>query len=119
MARILLADDDAATREFAQRALQMDGHSVVAVEDGLEALQQLERAQFDVLVSDLDMPGLDGYALVQRVANRQPTLKILLMSGLGHELRRADGLPADRVATLGKPFTLDQMRNLVRGLIGA
>lgn len=118
MARILLADDDAATREFAQRALQMDGHIVVAVEDGLEALQHLESAHFDLLVSDLDMPGLDGYALVHRIASKQPALKILLMSGLGHELKRAAGLPAERVATLGKPFTLDQMRQLVRGLIG-
>ncbi len=119
MARILLADDDAATREFAQRALQFDGHTVIAAEDGLEALQHLEAAHFDLLVSDLDMPGLDGYALVHRIAGKQPKLKILLMSGLGHELKRAEGLPADRVATLAKPFTLEQMRQLVRGLISA
>lgn len=119
MASILLADDDTALREFVQRALVADGHKVVAVDDGSEALQHLEAASFDMLVSDVDMPGLDGLTLAARVAKRASGPKVLLISGLGHELKRAEGLPANRVATLQKPFTLEQLRKAVRALLAA
>lgn len=117
MAAILLADDDDALREFVSRALIAEGHAVVGVEDGLEALQQLERTKFDLLVSDLDMPVLDGMALASRATARIPDMKVLLISGLGEELKRADGLPQGRVTTLNKPFTLDQLRASVRALL--
>lgn len=119
MASILLADDDTALRNFVQRALVADGHNVTAVEDGGEALQRLEAASFDMLVSDVDMPGLDGLSLASRVAARASGPKVLLISGLGHELKRAGGLPQDRVATLQKPFTLEQLRKAVRALLVA
>lgn len=117
MARILLADDDKALRELVTRALQGEGHSVVAVDDGLEALQRLSGEAFDLLVSDLDMPGMDGMALTARVSASLPQIKVLLISGLDDELQRAAGFPAGRVATLAKPFTLDQVKAAVRRLL--
>ena len=62
MARILLAEDDAATRDMVQRALAMDGHEVVVTQDGAEALEKLQAApgRFDLLISDVQMPGVDG-----------------------------------------------------------
>lgn len=119
MARVLLADDDRAMREFVQRALQADGHLVTLAEDGAEALQRVEAERFDLLISDLDMPGLDGFALVSRVAGRQPQLRIILMSGHADELKRAEGLPPGRVATLPKPFTLEKIRQIVRAILQA
>lgn len=119
MTRILLADDDPALRDMVQRALQSDGHSVVAVEDGQEALEKLSRDSFDLLVSDLDMPGLDGMGLAAHVSARIPALKVLLMSGLADELKRAEGFPRDRFATLAKPFTLDQIKAAARKLLAS
>ena len=75
MARILLADDDTATRDLVRRALEADGHSVHVTQDGSEALEAVEGSgaqKFDVLVSDVEMPLLDGVALAQR-ALKQPT----------------------------------------------
>ena len=118
MARILIADDDASLRELARRALVSDGHDVVAAEDGLEALKTVTAGGFDVVVSDLDMPGLDGFGLASQVIARLPSAKILLVSGLSDELKRAEGLPRERVVTLQKPFTLDQLRTQVRNLLG-
>ena len=91
MARILLADDDAATRDLVRRALEADGHSVQVTQDGSEALECVEGSgaqKFDVLVSDVEMPLLDGVALAQR-ALKQPNLRVLLMSGFAEQLDRA------------------------------
>ena len=118
MARILIAEDDAASLEFVRRALQQDGHQTTAVEDGGEALAQLTASpgQFDLLVTDISMPGLDGISLVQKLAGAAPGLNVLLMSGLTGELERAKGL-GPRVRTLAKPFTLEQIRDEVRRIL--
>lgn len=121
MSRILLADDNTALRTLVQRALVGDGHDVIAVEDGLDALSALASHTFDLVVSDLDMPGLDGIGLAAKITSgmtgRTAGVKILLISGLAEELQRAQGFPRERVATLQKPFTLDQLRERVRALL--
>jgi CheY-like chemotaxis protein len=120
MARILLADDDAATRDLVRRALEADGHSVHVTQDGSEALECVEGAgaqKFDVLVTDVEMPLLDGIALAQR-ALKQPALRVLLMSGFADQLDRASALKSTQVAVISKPFTLEDMRGTVRKLIG-
>ena len=67
MARILLADDDATTRDMVKRALESDGHTVHATQDGSEALEwvKADGASLDLLVSDVEMPLLDGVALAE------------------------------------------------------
>jgi two-component system, cell cycle response regulator CpdR len=117
MARILLADDDAATRDLVRRALEADGHSVHVTQDGSEALECVEGSQkFDVLVSDVEMPLLDGVALAQR-ALKQPNLRVLLMSGFAEQLDRAKALKSSQVAILSKPFSLEDVRASVRKLL--
>ncbi|MCB1520347.1 MAG: response regulator [Hyphomicrobiaceae bacterium] len=117
MVRILLADDDANVRGFAERALSGEGHVVVTADDGADALRQLESGSFDLLISDLDMPGVDGFELVSRLPGRLSGLKVLLISGHAEELKRAAGLPPGRSATLSKPFTLQQIRGAVAELL--
>jgi CheY-like chemotaxis protein len=119
MARILLADDDAATRDLVKRALEADGHSVHVTQDGGEALECVEGGaqKFDVLVSDVEMPLLDGVALAER-ALKQPNLRVLLMSGFAEQLDRARELKSKQVAVLSKPFTLEDVRASVRKLLG-
>ena len=119
MARILLADDDAATRDLVRRALEADGHSVHVTQDGSEALECVEGAgakQFDLLVSDVEMPLLDGVALAQR-ALLQPRLRVLLMSGFAEQLERAKSLKGSHIAVISKPFTLEEVRASVRRLL--
>ncbi|MGZ5914238.1 MAG: response regulator [Hyphomicrobium sp.] len=119
MARILLADDDAATRDLVKRALEGDGHTVQVTQDGSEALDRVKAAQpFDLLVSDVEMPLLDGVKLAERASALQPGLRILLMSGFAEQLERAKTLKGPHVAVISKPFTLDQVRATVRKLLG-
>jgi len=119
MARILLADDDAATRDLVRRALEADGHSVHITQDGSEALECVEGGAqtFDVLVSDVEMPLLDGITLAQR-ALKQPNLRVLLMSGFAEQLDRAKSLEGAQLAVLSKPFSLEAVRASVRRLLG-
>jgi CheY-like chemotaxis protein len=120
MARILLADDDAATRDLVRRALEADGHTVHVTQDGSEALEAVEGtggAKFDVLVSDVEMPLLDGIELAKR-ALKQPNLRVLLMSGFAEQLDRAKALKNSNVAVLSKPFSLEEVRSSVRKLLG-
>lgn len=119
MARILLADDDATTRDMVKRALESDGHIVHVTQDGSEALERIKAAgaTLDLLVSDVEMPMLDGIALAETAHELQPRLRILLMSGLSDQLERAKSLKGQQVGMLSKPFTLDQVRESVRKLL--
>jgi CheY-like chemotaxis protein len=119
MAHILLADDDAATRDLVRRALEADGHKVQVTQDGSEALDRIKQSggKFDLLVSDVDMPLLDGVTLAERVARLQPGLPVLLMSGFPDQLDRAKAVSGPHVAVISKPFTLDQVRESVRKLL--
>ena len=118
MARILLADDDAATRDLARRGLEGDGHVVVTVNDGDEALSRLRGGEsFDLLLADVDMPGTDGISLAGIALGLPAAPRILLMSGLADALQHAAAAAGGRIATLAKPFTLDQLRSAARSAL--
>ena len=118
--RILLADDDAAARELVQRALASEGHQVVSTQDGAEALEKLQAgpASFDLLISDVQMPGVDGIELITKAVALAPNLRVILMSGFADELDRAAHLKTLIACEISKPFTLEQVRSVVRGVLG-
>lgn len=118
MARILIADDDQNVRDLASRALRGDGHTVLTACDGRDAEQRLAGEAFDVLISDVEMPGCGGFELVERFAAAKPGLRFLLISGFVEKLAQTTDLPAARLVTLPKPFTLEQLRARVRRLLG-
>jgi two-component system, cell cycle response regulator CpdR len=120
MARILLADDDAAARDLVQRALANEGHQVVSTQDGTEALENLQSApaSFDLLISDVQMPGVDGIELIEKAIAVAPNLRVILMSGFADELDRAAHLKGLIAREISKPFTLDQVRSVVRDVLG-
>ncbi len=109
MARVLIAEDDTAVREFVSRALSHGGHEVVTVDDGLEALDVLHSETFDLLVTDIVMPHLDGIALALKVAKEYPAMPVLLMTGYAAERQRAHNLEALIHDVITKPFTLRQI----------
>src|SRR4029450_6755746 len=81
MARILLAEDDAEMRSFLAHCLRRAGHDVRATEDGESAASQLEGRDFDRLLADVVMPGIDGVELAKRAARIAPGLKIMFITG--------------------------------------
>lgn len=109
VSKILIAEDDTAVREFVSRALVNAGHEVITAADGLQALQALESGDFDLLLSDIVMPELDGIALALKVSKDWPDLPILLMTGYAAERQRAHNLDALIHDVISKPFTLQQI----------
>jgi len=107
MAKILVAEDEAALREFVQRALAHYGHDVVAVRDGAEALLELQgEVVYDLVLTDIVMPIMDGIALSLKIAKDYPHIKILLMTGYAAERQRAYNLDDLIYDVISKPFTL-------------
>jgi two-component system response regulator FlrC len=83
MARILIADDETGIREFMADALELDGHEVVQAEDGLQAAHRLDTCSFDLLLTDLKMPGRDGMSLVRKVRAEQPEVQVIVLTAHG------------------------------------
>jgi CheY-like chemotaxis protein len=120
MARILLTDDEEAVRGFVRRALEMDGHLVTVAFDGADALDKLAEAEgdFDLLLTDIRMPMMDGIALALATARDYPALTILLMTGYADQRERAAGLEALIHDVVTKPFSLAQIRAAVADALG-
>ena len=120
MARILLAEDEEALRAFVVRALAQDGHQVVAAADGAEALDILTREKnFDLLLTDIRMPIMDGIALALAAARDHPDLIILLMTGYADQRERAHGLDALIHDVINKPFSLADIKSAVNEALAA
>ena len=115
MPRILIADDEEAVRGLVARALEMDGHTTVTAQDGAEALEILAReaGKFDLLLTDIKMPLMDGIALALAAARDFPKLTILLMTGFADQRERASGLNAIVHDVVTKPFSIADIRKAV------
>jgi len=107
MASILVAEDDQAVRDFVSRALAYYGHSVTSVPDGSAALAALSERRFDLMLTDIVMPGLDGVALAAQASKQDPAMPVLMMTGFASEGQRAQNTPVERV--ISKPFSLKEI----------
>lgn len=121
MARILLVDDEEPVRALLKRGLELDGHAVVTAEDGGDGLDRLTEADgaFDLMLTDIRMPIMDGIALALAARRDHPDLTILLMTGYADQQERARGLDAIVSDVLTKPFSLDDMRSAVTRALAA
>lgn len=121
MARILIAEDEDALRGLVARALLQDGHDVMTANDGAEALDLLAREQgaFELLLTDIRMPLMDGIALALATARDHPGVTILLMTGYADQRERATGLSTLIHDVVTKPFTLATIRAAVNCALAA
>ncbi len=113
MAKILITEDEDSLRMFVARALRLDGHETHEAGDGAEGLEKLDGGEFDLLLSDIRMPVMDGIELAHQAANRFPGLKILLMTGYAEQRERADDLSTKIIDVVQKPFALPDIRRAV------
>ncbi|MBX9821572.1 response regulator [Afipia birgiae] len=115
MSRVLIADDEESMRLLVARAIAMDGHEIVTAEDGAEALEILNRdnGAFDLLLTDIKMPVMDGIALALAVARDFPRLTVLMMTGFADQRERASGLEAIVHDVITKPFAVADIRTAV------
>lgn len=103
--RILLAEDEEAMRTYLGRALEKAGYDVVSVDRGTEALPLLENQHFDLLLSDIVMPEMDGIELAQRCNDVSPATKVMFITGFAAVTLKA-GREQPHAKVLSKPFHL-------------
>ena len=113
--RILIVDDEDSMRALVARAIAMDGHETFTAQDGAEALDLLTREQgaFDLLLTDIQMPVMDGIALALAAARDFPQTTILLMTGFADQRERASNLSAIAHDVITKPFSVADIRTAV------
>ena len=115
--RILLAEDDAAMRAYLSRALEAAGYSVVAVDRGTAAIPHLQVERFDLLLSDIVMPEMDGIELAQRCNEVSPATKVMFITGFAAvTLKASREQPNAKV--LSKPFHLRDLVLEVERVLG-
>lgn len=119
MAKILVAEDEDSVSEFVSRALQSQGHEVIVAKDGGEALDILQNNRFDLLLTDIVMPVMDGIALALKASASAPEMRILLMSGYAAERQRAHNLDALVHDVIAKPFSLEQLCDAVARVLSS
>ena len=112
MAKILVVDDDSLSRQNISRFLSEDGHSVEEAADGSEAIDLLRNGHFDLVLSDILMPKINGYAVIEFVHSALPDTSVLLMTAYGGMT------PASRgVEIIMKPIDLDDLSAAIRRLL--
>ncbi len=108
MIRILLAEDDAVMREYLGRALERSGYHVTSVDRGTAALPLLESERFDLLLTDIVMPEMDGIELAQRAGEMVPDLRVMFITGFAAVTLKA-GRQVPHARILSKPFHLREL----------
>lgn len=108
MIRILLAEDEEAMRTYLTRALENAGYAVSAVDRGTAAIPLLESEHFDLLLSDIVMPEMDGIELAQRCNEISPTTKVMFITGFAAVTLKANR-EAPQARVLSKPFHLKDL----------
>jgi CheY-like chemotaxis protein len=119
--RVLVVDDQTPVRELVAAVLASDGHSVETARDGADALRLLDSSKrYDLIVSDLKMPGLDGPSLYLELTRRWPDTRphLLFISGFVDSPEYSGFLQGTQVQVLLKPFAVDDLSRAVSGLLG-
>jgi two-component system, cell cycle response regulator CpdR len=119
MARILLADDETAARDLVRASLVADGHQVTSADNGAEALVLLGASHFDLLLSDIQMPEMDGLTLAEAALAANPDLRVVLMSGHAQGFQKAENLKPRLKAVLAKPISPSDLKMAVAAALSA
>jgi DNA-binding response OmpR family regulator len=115
--RILVVDDDENIREILKDLLIMSGHQVTLSSNGEEALEIFFREEFDLVTTDLGMPGISGWEVNRRTKENHPEKPVVIISGWGAQLSKEEIKTNKADCVLPKPFSLDQILNIIEGFV--
>ena len=119
MTKILLAEDDNDMRRFLVKALQNAGYDVISFDNGLSAYQRLREEPFELLLTDIVMPEMDGIELARRATELDPDLKIMFITGFAAVALNPDNHAPKDAKILSKPFHLRDLVDEVERLLAA
>jgi two-component system chemotaxis response regulator CheY len=109
---ILVVDDSATVRKFVSLSLNMQGFNVVTACDGMDAMEKLPSARIDLVITDLNMPNMDGYEFIRtlRESDQYRDLPVIILSSLSDKSSRELGLQAGAFSYLVKPFSIEKVQ---------
>jgi two-component system cell cycle response regulator CpdR len=119
MPKIILAEDDGDMRRFLVRALQNAGYEVISFDNGLSAYQRLREEPFELLLTDIVMPEMDGIELARRASELDPDIKIMFITGFAAVALNADSNAPKNAKVLSKPVHLRELVNEVQKMLAA
>ncbi|HEX6277445.1 MAG TPA: response regulator, partial [Polyangiaceae bacterium] len=115
--RVLVVDDEKFIRDIIADFLGMEGYIVRTAEDGTSAISELERARYDMVISDLKMPRMGGLDLLKEVARAHPDTLTVIMTGFGTVETAIDAMKRGAYDYILKPFKVEEIVHIVqRGL---
>jgi two-component system cell cycle response regulator CpdR len=117
--KILLAEDDTDMRRFLVKALQTAGYTVISYDNGLSAYERLREEPFELLLTDIVMPEMDGIELARRAAELDPDMKIMFITGFAAVALNPDSTAPRQAKVLSKPFHLRELVNEVGKMLAA
>ena len=117
--KILLAEDDNDMRRFLVKALQNAGYDVVSFDNGLSAYHRLREEPFELLLTDIVMPEMDGIELARRATELDPDIKVMFITGFAAVALNPDNKAPRDAKILSKPFHLKDLVNEVQRLLAA
>ena len=119
MTKILLAEDDTDMRRFLVKALQNAGYEVTSYDNGLSAYQRLREEPFELLLTDIVMPEMDGIELARRASELDPDIKIMFITGFAAVALNSDSAAPKNAKVLSKPVHLRELVNEVQKMLAA
>ena len=119
MAKIMLAEDDNDMRRFLVKALQNAGYDVISFDNGLSAYQRLREEPFELLLTDIVMPEMDGIELARRASELDPDIKIMFITGFAAVALNPDSAAPKNAKVLSKPLHMRELVNEVHKMLAA
>ena len=119
MTKILLAEDDTDMRRFLLKALQNAGYDVISFDNGLSAYQRLREEPFELLLTDIVMPEMDGIELARRASELDPDIKIMFITGFAAVALNSDSEAPKNAKVLSKPVHLRELVSEVNKMLAA
>ena len=117
--KILLAEDDNDMRRFLVKALQNAGYDVISFDNGLSAYNRLREEPFELLLTDIVMPEMDGIELARRATELDPDIKVMFITGFAAVALNPDNNAPKQAKILSKPFHLRDLVSEVQRLLAA
>jgi len=114
--KVLVVDDEQVIRNLFARILTAKGHQVISVDNGKDALQKVMEQSFDIVFTDIVMPGIDGTATFKALRKLKPDLPIVIMTGFAVEDKIEEAMSLGAVDYLYKPFDISEITLILKRL---
>ena len=115
---VLTVDDSASIRETIAFTLEAEGFEVVGAEDGSKGLSEVERRRFDLVITDLNMPVMDGFDFIRAVRAGGNHVPIIMLTTESQPEKKAEGKAAGATGWLNKPFDEAMLIGIAKKLVG-